>query len=155
MDQTRQAVQLCGKLLFAQMSEMLNVKMNNGLPPNLNGSDITVGACQAKHLFFLLQPGLWDRRWRSELRNWKLTKRLNLFLTDFAYKGTDISMAAYMSELDWLTPPLTNHVLSAEMHNQAVNSLALISARRYTLRSGGAAGLIIHCQNQSSEMFAG
>ena len=43
MDQTRQAIQLCGKLLFAQMSEMLNVKMSNGLPPNLNGSDVSLG----------------------------------------------------------------------------------------------------------------
>ena len=43
MDQTRQAIQLCGKLLFAQMSEILNVKMSSGLPPNLNGSDISLG----------------------------------------------------------------------------------------------------------------
>ena len=47
MDQTRQAIQLCGKLLFAQMSEMLNVKMSNGLPPNLNGSDISLGKLHA------------------------------------------------------------------------------------------------------------
>ena len=90
MDQVRQAIQLCGKLLFAQMSEMLNCKMSHGLTPNLCGSDPS---------------------------------------TDFGMKGMDIAMAAYMSELDYLTAPVTNHALSAEMHNQSVNSLAFISAR--------------------------
>ena len=90
MDKTRQAIQLCGRILFAQMSEMLNVGMSNLLPPNLCGSN----------------PSL-----------------------DFGLKGADIAMASYMSELDWLTGPLTNHVHSAEMHNQGINSMALVSAR--------------------------
>lgn len=54
MDQARQALQLCGKLLFAQMSEMLNVKMSGGLPPNLSGSDTTTGAYRLPHT--LIQP---------------------------------------------------------------------------------------------------
>ena len=54
MDQTRQAIQLCGKLLFAQMSEMLNVKMSNGLPPYLNGSDISLGTTCLFFLFMLI-----------------------------------------------------------------------------------------------------
>ena len=40
MDQCRQSIQLCGKLLFAQFQEIVNGDMNNGLPPNLAGSDI-------------------------------------------------------------------------------------------------------------------
>lgn len=47
----------------------------------------------------------------------------------YTMKGVDINMAAYMSELSYVANPVSTHVLSAEMSNQAINSLALISAR--------------------------
>lgn len=90
IEKTRLALQMFGKLLFAQNSELINPALNGNLPPNLCFDD----------------PSL-----------------------SFTFKGVDINMAAYMSELAFLANPVSSHVQPAEMSNQAVNSLALISAR--------------------------
>ncbi|KAG8846048.1 hypothetical protein FRB96_002089 [Tulasnella sp. 330] len=71
----------------------------------------------------------------TELLNPMMNRGLppNLAATDPAVnyhcKGLDIATAAYVSELGYLANPVSTHIQSAEMHNQSVNSLALISAR--------------------------
>lgn len=95
MEKSRMSLQMIGKLMFAQCSELINPMLNNGLPPNLAADEPS---------------------------------------TSFGMKGVDIGMASYMSELAFLANPVSSHVQTAEMCNQAVNSLALISAR-YTMQA--------------------
>ncbi|XRM45269.1 hypothetical protein ABZX51_008369 [Aspergillus tubingensis] len=72
----------------------------------------------------------------SEMINHDLSNGLppNLAADDpslsFCLKGIDVNTAAYTSELGVLANPVSNHVQSAEMHNQAINSLGLLSARQ-------------------------
>ncbi|KAF9892677.1 hypothetical protein FE257_001079 [Aspergillus nanangensis] len=112
MEKTRLCLQMLGKLLFAQSTELVDPNYNNGLPTNLVADD----------------PSL-----------------------SFTMKGVDISMAAYMSELAYVAHPVSAHVQTAEMRNQAVNSLALVSGR-YTMQAVelvslmSAAYLYINCQ---------
>ncbi|KAF7597138.1 hypothetical protein BBP40_009476 [Aspergillus hancockii] len=105
MEKTRLALQMLGKLMFAQCSEMIDPSLNNGLPTNLVADD----------------PSL-----------------------SFTMKGVDISMAAYMSELAYLANPVSSHVQTAEMHNQAVNSLAFVSAR-YTMQAVDIVSMMSAC----------
>lgn len=94
-EKTRLGLQMMGKLLFSQTSELINSGLSNGLPPNLAADD----------------PSL-----------------------SFCLKGIDVNMAAYQAELAFLANPVSSHVQSAEMHNQSVNSLALINCR-YTMQA--------------------
>ena len=90
MEKTRLALQMFGRMLFSQCTELVNPMTNNGLPPNLAADEPS---------------------------------------TSYTMKGADINVAAYMSELAFLANPVSSHVQTAEMGNQAINSLALISAR--------------------------
>lgn len=76
----------------------------------------------------------------TELINPAMNRGLNTNLAasdpsgNFHCKGVDIGLAAVTSELQYLAAPVTVHLQSAEQQNQAINSLALISAR-YTIQS--------------------
>ncbi|KAI6145801.1 L-Aspartase-like protein [Pisolithus tinctorius] len=94
-EKLRLVVHHIAKLMFAQLTELLNHSTNCGLPPNL-----AVG-----------EPSV-----------------------DYSLKGADVAAAAYLSEIAYLANPVSTHVVSAEMHNQSINSLALISGR-YTLEA--------------------
>lgn len=69
----------------------------------------------------------------------------------FLMKGVDISIAGLQAELGFLADPVASHVQTAEMGNQSLNSLALVSAR-YThtsldvLSQLAAAYLFVLCQ---------
>lgn len=52
----------------------------------------------------------------------------------FLFKGLDVVIAGLTSELGFLANPVGSHVQTAEMGNQSLNSLALVSAR-YTLEA--------------------
>jgi len=90
MEKTRMSLQMFGRMLFSQCTELVNPDLNSGLPPNLAADEPS---------------------------------------TSYTMKGVDINVAAYMSELAFLANSVSSHVQTAEMGNQAINSLALISAR--------------------------
>lgn len=82
-----------------------------------------------------------------------LTPNLTIDLPSQSYimKGVDVMCASFISELGFLANPVGCHVQTAEMGNQAINSLALISTR-YThiaadlLSKLCAAHLLVVCQ---------
>ncbi|KAL2834189.1 L-Aspartase-like protein [Aspergillus cavernicola] len=105
MEKTRLCLQMFGRLVFSQATEMIDPSLNNGLPTNLVADD----------------PSL-----------------------SFTMKGVDISMASYMAELGYLSNPVSSHVQSAEMRNQAINSMALVSTR-YSMQAVEILSLMCAC----------
>lgn len=88
----------------------------------------------------LTMLGRLHQAFSGELVNPVLNKGLppNLCADDpsisFTAKGIDVNMTAYFSELAFLANSVASHVQTAELNNQPINSLALISAR-YTAQS--------------------
>ncbi|KAL4878958.1 L-Aspartase-like protein [Aspergillus karnatakaensis] len=105
MEKTRLCLQMLGRLIFSQATELIDPSLNNGLPTNLVADD----------------PSL-----------------------SFTMKGLDISMASYMAELGYLSNPVSSHVQSAEMRNQAINSMALVSTR-YSMQAVEILSLMCAC----------
>ena len=111
-EKIRSSLQVIGRMLFAQCTELINPALNNGLPPNLTADEPS---------------------------------------QNFLLKGIDISIASLQAELGFLAGSVEPHVQNAEMGNQSLNSLALLSAR-YThtalsvLSQLSAAYLLTLCQ---------
>ncbi|KAM7183486.1 phenylalanine ammonia-lyase [Naviculisporaceae sp. PSN 640] len=95
VEKLRQGLQSIGRMLFSQITEMINPATSWGLPPNLCSDDSN---------------------------------------DSFLFKGIDVIVAGLTSELGYLANPVGSHVMTAEMGNQALNSMALVSAR-YTLEA--------------------
>lgn len=112
MEKARQSLQSLGRMIFSQVTELLNPAYSCGLPPNL----------------VIDEPN-----------------------ESFLFKSVDMMAAALTSELGFLANPVGSHVQNAEMGNQSLNSLALISAR-YTMTAVDiasklmAAHLLVVCQ---------
>lgn len=65
--------------------------------------------------------------------------------TNYHCKGLDIHSGAYCAELGFLANPVSSHVQSTEMHNQSVNSMAFVSARK-TMEACEVLGLLLSTQ---------
>jgi phenylalanine ammonia-lyase len=135
-------------LASRQLSTELNATTDNPLVDAVDGhvhhggnfQAVSVTSAMEKTRLVLQMLGKLQFAQSSELINPMLNQvgSPNLCFDEpsvsFTFKGVDINMAAYYSELGYLANPVSTHVQSAEMHNQAVNSLALVSAR-YTLEA--------------------
>lgn len=105
---------------------------------NFQAASVTSAMEKARNVLQMLAKMLFSQT--SELINPMFSNGLPANLAadepslSFTMKGVDVNIASYMSELAYLAHPVSSHVQSAEMHNQPINSMALVSAR-YTMQS--------------------
>ena len=111
MEKTRLALQSIGRMLFTQCTELIN--------PSKHISRSTTSQCAHGANIKLLETN------RGLPPNLVAEEPSSSWLL----KGIDIMIAALQSELGFLANPVGTHVQTAEMGNQSLNSLALISAR--------------------------
>lgn len=105
---------------------------------NFQATSVTSAMEKARNVLQMLAKMLFSQT--SELINPMFSNGLPANLAadepslSFTMKGVDVNIASYMSELAYLAHPVSSHVQSAEMHNQPINSMALVSAR-YTMQA--------------------
>lgn len=105
---------------------------------NFQAASVTSAMEKARNILQMLAKMLFSQT--SELINPMFSNGLPANLAadepslSFTMKGVDVNIASYMSELAYLAHPVSSHVQSAEMHNQPINSMALVSAR-YTMQA--------------------
>ncbi|KAK4166992.1 L-Aspartase-like protein [Cladorrhinum sp. PSN259] len=131
------------QLATRQVSTELNSTTDNPLIDAANGhihhggnfQAMVITSAMEKTMAALQNLGRIIFAQSSEIINNMTNKGLppNLSVDDpsqsFTCKGFDVNMAAYAAELAYLAHPVSTHVQVAEMANQSINSMALVSAR--------------------------
>ncbi|KAH0537196.1 hypothetical protein FGG08_005974 [Glutinoglossum americanum] len=121
-EKTRLALQMMGKLLFAQSSELLDVRLNNGLPPNLSadepslsytlkGVDINMAAYMAE-LALLANPAS-SHVQNSEMGNQSVNS-LALVSTRYTHMAVDVLSLMASAYLYSLCQALDLRVMQAK-----------------------------------------
>ncbi|CAI7668734.1 unnamed protein product [Penicillium bialowiezense] len=123
------------QMVHQQVQTEFNSTTDNPMLDPSTGEVYHGGNFQAASITTAMEKTMAAMQMCSELINPNLSNGLppNLSVDNpnlsFALKGVDINMAAYMSELAYLARPVSNYMQSAEMHNQSLNSFALVASR--------------------------
>lgn len=131
------------KLAHKQVTVELNATTDNPLIDVETCRILHGGNFQAMSVTVAMDKARWSLQLMSKMLFAQCTEIINPDLNNglppnlcfdepslsYCLKGVDIGMAAYTSELGFLAHPVGPNVQSAEMSNQAINSLALVSAR--------------------------